>query len=87
MIDIEYSSEFVRVYKRLDQALKSEVKLKIEEFRNPKNHKQLRIHSLHGSMRGLYAFSVSYRDRIVFEWGKDKRVAYLLDIGDHDVYE
>lgn len=87
MIAIEYSSDFVRKYKKLDPALKSEIRDRLEEFRDMRNHQKLRVHKLSGSMKGLLAFSVNYSDRIVFEWGKNKKIAYMLDVGDHSIYE
>lgn len=87
MLEIQYSSDFVRKYKKLEKGLKEEIKERIEDFRDPKNHLKLKVHKLKGSMKGLFAFSVNYSDRIVFEFSKNKRIAYLLDVGDHSIYE
>lgn len=87
MVSIEYASDFVRKYKKLEPALRSEVRERIDEFRDARNHRKLKVHKLGGPLKGLYAFSVNYADRIIFEWGKDRRTAYLLDVGDHSVYD
>jgi mRNA-degrading endonuclease YafQ of YafQ-DinJ toxin-antitoxin module len=87
MIAIEYSSDFVRKYKKLENAFKAEIRERLEEFRDSRNHPKLKVHKLKGSMKGLCAFSVNYNDRIVFEWSKDKKTAYMLDVGDHSIYE
>ena len=87
MISVEYSSDFLRTHKKFSHAFKAEIKERIEEFRNIHNHQKLKVHKLSGQMKGLYAFSINYRDRIIFEWSKDKKTAYLIDIGDHSIYE
>ena len=30
---------------------------------------------------------ITFRDRIVFHFNTDKKTAYLLDVGSHDIYE
>lgn len=87
MLTVEYSSDFVRKYKKLAILQKEEVKARIEEFKNIDNHHKLRVHKLKGTLSGLFAFSVNYADRIVFGFSKDKKKAFLLDIGDHTIYE
>ncbi len=88
MIDIWYTREFLRAYAKLEPKLKDEVKRRIAEFRNPKNHASLAVHSLKGRMKGRRSFSVNYRYRIVFQYAdKTKSAAYLFEVGDHDVYE
>ncbi len=87
MLRVEYSSDFVRKYGKLSKPLREETKERIEEFKDTKNHQKLRVHKLKGDMLGFLAFSINYRDRIIFQFSKDKKVAYLLNIGDHTVYE
>jgi mRNA-degrading endonuclease YafQ of YafQ-DinJ toxin-antitoxin module len=87
MISVEYSSDFIRIFKKFNSARAYEVRERIEEFRNPKNHQRLKVHKLKGRMKDLCAFLVNYKDRIIFEWSKDKKTTYLIDIGDHSVYE
>lgn len=87
MIEIEYSSRFVGKFKKLDRHLQDEVVEKIERFRDPTNHRSLALHRLGGVMKEQWAFSVSYSDRIVIYFSKGKKIAHLLDIGDHSIYE
>lgn len=87
MLDIEYSTRFVRKFKKLDPGLQDEVLEKIKQFRNQKNHRTLGVHKLTGDMKEQWAFSVNYHDRVVFYFGKNKKTAYLLDVGDHTIYE
>lgn len=87
MLTVGYTASFVRRFKKLDTALQREIKLRIEEFRDLSNHQKLKVHKLAGRLRGKHSFSVTFSDRIVFEWSKDKTTAYLLDVGDHSVYD
>ena len=70
---------------KLEKSLAIEVFEKIELFKNEKNHKQLKVHKLHGKFSNCFSFSVDYKTRIVFEY-ESKNSAVLLVIGDHDIY-
>ncbi|MDP3726270.1 MAG: type II toxin-antitoxin system mRNA interferase toxin, RelE/StbE family [bacterium] len=85
-MEIIYLSSFLRKFKTLDSDLQEEVLEKIELFKDKNNHKQLKIHKLHGPLSGRYSFSVNYKTRIVFLYVSKKEVA-LLAIGDHAVYD
>ena len=87
MIRVGYANSFLRRFRKLDSAFQKEIRMRIEEFRSPRNHQKLAVHKLKGTMTGTFAFSVNYRDRVIFEWSRDKKIAYLLDIGDHSIYE
>ncbi|MDP3989103.1 MAG: type II toxin-antitoxin system mRNA interferase toxin, RelE/StbE family [bacterium] len=82
MIEIRYAPTFVRMYKKLDPRLKHDVKQAVILFKERDNHLVLRVHTLHGRLSGMQAFSVNYKIRIVFEF-KDG-VAHLLYVGHHD---
>ncbi len=87
MIEVEYTKDFLRVHKKFSHAFKAEIKERIEEFRDLANHQKLKVHKLKETMKGSYSFSINHRDRIVFEWSKDKNTAYFIDIGDHSIYK
>ena len=84
MIDIIYAPSFIRRYKKLNPHLKEEVKEKIELFRNTENHKTLKVHKLSGILENTFSFTVNYKVRIIFEYGKDNDEVNLLLVGDHD---
>jgi len=49
---------------------------------------RLRTHKLSGRMKGLYAFWIKYKFRIVLKFeDKDKNIVRFHQIGDHDIYE
>ena len=77
----------VAVFWQLELGMQDEIVEKLEIFRNPKNHAQLKVHRLGGTMKGQWAFSLNFRDRIIFHWSADRQTAYLFDIGDHSIYE
>lgn len=81
---IAYEPSFLRMFKKLPKDLQAEAKEKIEIFtKNPKDP-SLKMHKLKGKLKGLFAFSINYSYRIIFDI-IDKE-AVLLEIGDHDVY-
>lgn len=82
---VKYLPKFIRMFNKLDPALQDEVVEKIELFKNPKNHKLLKVHKLKGRLQGSYSFSIDYKNRIVFEY-ETKEIALLMAVGDHDVY-
>lgn len=85
LLTIGYAPSFIRQYDKLEKALQTEVKAKIALFRDPKNHKQLEVHKLHGRMKDRQSFSVNYKDRVVFQY-EGKNIALLKAVGDHEIY-
>jgi hypothetical protein len=87
MIEIWYSKEFLRMYGKLDPALQHEVKKRIEEFKDRKNHRKLEVHKLGFKLKGKLGFSIDFHNRVVFHYDeKDDNIAYLLGVGDHEIY-
>jgi len=83
---VGYKPSFVRQFKKLPKDLQEEVSLKIELFKDVKNHSVLSVHKLKGVLKGKYSFSVNYRYRIVFIY-ESKDSVVLLSFGDHTVYK
>jgi len=84
MLTLFYTPNFIRRYKHLDPLLQTEVRERIESFRNIKNHSKLKVHKLKGSLDNTYAFSVNFKIRIIFEYQKNKKNVNLLYVGSHD---
>ncbi len=84
-MNVAYTVAFVRQLKSFDTNLQSEALEKIELFKDQKNHKYLRVHKLHGSLKNRWSFSVNYRILIVFCY-RAKNEAILLAIDAHEVY-
>lgn len=87
MITVRYSEEFLREFGKLPALLQEEAEEKVELFKDRANHHRLRAHKLKGALADCWSFSVNYRYRILFTYiGKRKDTAYLITIGDHDIY-
>ena len=86
-MEIFYKPSFVRAFQRLEKDLQDEVIEKVTRFKDVNSHKSLKVHALHGELKGFYSFSVNYRYRIVFVFARGKREAHLIAIGDHKVYQ
>ncbi len=82
---IAYTPAFERQFHALDISLQEEALEKINLLKGIANHRQLKVHKLHGPLQNRYSFSVNYKIRIVFRYISKNEVA-LLAIGDHDVY-
>jgi len=83
---IVYTAYFLKLLNRFELNLQNEIIEKIELFKDKNNHKNLKVHKLHGKFAGSYSFYINYKIRIVFEYINKEEVAFLL-VGDHDVYK
>lgn len=86
-MDVAFTPQFRRQFKKLSVALQEETFEKIALFEDLNQHASLRIHKLKGRMDGRWSFSVNYRYRIVFMWERQNESAILLAIGDHAIYQ
>ena len=86
MIDLEYAPKFLRQLHKLEKNIQEEAIKKISLFKNPKNHRSLNVHKLHGRFRDRYAFYITNRIRILFRF-QNSRFVSLLAIDDHDIYK
>ncbi|KKR84589.1 MAG: Plasmid stabilization system [Candidatus Uhrbacteria bacterium GW2011_GWA2_41_10] len=86
-MEVSYAPSFLRSLRSLTPLLCEEIVAKIDLFKDERNHTALRVHKLKGRLKDCYAFFVNYQFRVVFQFvGRPKR-AYLLAVGDHDVYD
>ena len=85
-MEIGYSPSFRRAYKKQLSAVPDFYSIfadKIQQFTQDPFAPALKTHKLSGSLRGSWAFSVTHRIRVVFEFESASRVI-LQDIGSHD---
>jgi len=85
-ISVKYTAEFINLYNKLESELQMEAREKIVMFKEHENHRQLKVHKLHGKFAGYQSFSVNYRYRIVFKYSEKNGTLFML-IGDHDIYK
>ena len=83
---IIYTSRFIRKYRKLSGAIKDLAEIKEELFRQDPFNPILKTHKLKGALDGLWAFSLDYAHRIIFEFDSGGK-AYFHEIGDHSVYD
>ena len=83
-MEIFYTRRFLRRLKKLPVGVQEDVIQAVERFSKRENHEQIRLHKLSGRMKKYHAFSANYTHRIVVEIQKEK--AYMITVGDHDVY-
>ncbi len=85
-MEIYYLNSFLREYKKLTTETKRLAEEKEILFRTDPFSRSLKTHKLSGEFEGYWAFSITNKDRIIFEMGK-KGVFYFHRIGDHDIYQ
>jgi mRNA-degrading endonuclease YafQ of YafQ-DinJ toxin-antitoxin module len=86
MYTIAYKPSFIKVYKKLHTQEKEEIKERIEALRDPLHHQKLKVHKLSGKLSGFYSFSVSFSERILFQYGDSGKEIILIEFGDHSLY-
>lgn len=84
MISTETSGEFSVLLRKhiISDELKKKVRAAIKRFRRNIHDERIGNHPLKGSMKGLWAFSVTDDFRIVYQW-IGKNTVRLLVIGPH----
>lgn len=85
-MDIIYTAEFIRLFKKLPKEVKLEAIKKEALFKKDPFDPILKTHKLSGKLKGCHAFSISYSHRIICEFGK-KKIVYFHTIGGHEIYK
>ena len=86
-MDIIYSSKFAHEYRKLPKNIKTIAEQQEEIFRKNPFDQKLKTHKLKGRLKGFLSFSIGYKYRIIFEFGKDKETVYFHFVGNHDIYQ
>ena len=82
---IIYSPRFRKEYHRLSYLLKEKAANREDIFRKNPFDSSLKTHKLSGRLSGLWAFSIDYNYRIIFEFN-DKSIVIFHSIGGHSIY-
>lgn len=85
-MQIFHSSQFYREYKKLDFQTKEKAKTAEKLFREDPFNPKLKTHKLSGGLKWAWAFSVSEKNRIIFEFHKKDTVCFY-SIGNHSIYK
>lgn len=92
MREIAWSPKSLRAFKRMvrqNPQLRSMIEKTLEQLAVDPFHSTLKTHKLSGEFAGIWACSIDYSYRILFEFvpnseeGKEDAVL-LLNLGDHD---
>lgn len=86
-MEIIYSPKFAREYKKLPDAIKTIAEEQEIVFRKNPFDLKLKTHKLRGKLSGFLSFSIGYKYRIIFEFSKNRSMAYFHSVGDHDIYQ
>ena len=82
---ITYTKRFVSKYKKLPRNLKLLFERAERIFLKDEFDPRLKTHALTGKLKNYWSFSVDYKHRVIFKL-EDKKSAWFLSIGTHDVY-
>jgi len=85
---INWAPSFKRAFRKriLGTSVEFVFRNRFENFIEDPFHPGLKTHKLTGILDGLWAFSVSYDCRVIFEFNSSEEIT-LIDIGTHeDVY-
>mgnify|MGYP001584297324 FL=1 len=85
-MDIIYTAEFIRIFKKLPLEVKKEAIKKEAIFKINPFDARLKTHKLSGKLKDFSAFSISFSYRIICEFGKNK-IVYFHSVGKHDIYK
>lgn len=83
---IYYTTHFAKKAAKLSRNLTKEVNKREQLFRTNPFHPTLKTHKLKGKLKNCYSFSITYSDRILFEFVADDEVLFY-DIGGHEIYK
>lgn len=86
MIEIIYSPQFFREYRRLSVEVKEKAEEKEDVFRKNPFDPRLKTHKLSGRLEGFLSFSIDYHYRIIFKFQDNKKIKFYA-IGDHSLYD
>ena len=83
---IIYSPRFASMYRKLPLSIKRLAEERETVFRREPFNPSLNTHKLQGRLNGLWAFSIDYRHRIIFEFA-NKNLVYFHSVGTHEIYK
>ncbi|MEK7664543.1 MAG: type II toxin-antitoxin system mRNA interferase toxin, RelE/StbE family [Patescibacteria group bacterium] len=84
-MQIIYSPQFVKDYKKMAEQTKRKAESKENIFRNNPFDNRLKTHKLSGKFHDLWSFSVDYNCRIIFKFKSEKAIIFHA-IGGYSIY-
>jgi addiction module RelE/StbE family toxin len=86
VLAINYSSGFVKLLKKLPRDILQRAIIKERLFKENPLHPSLRLHSLKGSLEGLFSISINHDYRIIFKRQNNGLIVFI-SVGKHDIYK
>ena len=83
---ISYSSHFVKQFKKITKEKQKLAEKQEKIFRKDPFDSRLKTHKLSGLLKGYWAFSLTYSDRVIFRFITQNEVIFYK-IGSHDIYK
>lgn len=83
MIEISYSSHFLRKVKKLSAVDQKKLSQKIEIFKKNPSDVKLKTHAPSGRLKKYFAFSLDRSQRVIFMKPKQLTILFI-DVGTHD---
>ncbi|HSR17291.1 MAG TPA: type II toxin-antitoxin system mRNA interferase toxin, RelE/StbE family [Ignavibacteriaceae bacterium] len=91
MIVLNWTSSYKKSFKKItknDPTLKDKIIATMNMLQEDPFHPKLKTHKLKGILEGIWACSIEYDTRIIFDFVKnqssDKTEILLINIGTHD---
>lgn len=84
-MDIYYTPNFKRQYKKLPEKIKDLAEVQEKIFVSNPFNPRLETHKLHGRFKDFWSFSIDVKYRIIFEFAEDNK-AVFHSVGNHDIY-
>lgn len=82
---IYYSKKFTKELKKLPKEITILAIKKEKIFKKNPIHPSLRLHELHGKLKGIWSITITSNYRIIFERMKNGDILFI-SIGKHDIY-
>jgi addiction module RelE/StbE family toxin len=84
--NIHYSKKFIKELKKLPNEIIQLAVQKEAIFRENPLHPSLRLHELHGKLKGIWSISINGGYRIIFERMENGDILFI-SVGKHDIYK
>ncbi|MEK7175190.1 MAG: type II toxin-antitoxin system mRNA interferase toxin, RelE/StbE family [Patescibacteria group bacterium] len=85
-MNIIYSPEFARRFKKLPREIKLKALVKEKIFRKDPFDPRLKTHKLSGKLADEYAFWVDFKTRIIFSF-VNSNLTCFHSVGGHEIYK
>ena len=82
---VQVTPHFTRAFRKLPRSIQEIAVQRDAWFRSDAFDPRLKTHPLKGTLKGLWAYSITHSHRLLLEFLTDTEVLYH-DIGPHDIY-